>query len=191
MPQTLRVRRAHWEDGRRRSGLRPVPPRASRASSAPKSRGRVERDQIDVLPLDQRRDDALRRHSGNAGNAAIRCARSAGKVCVGGLHGEQACGDVHQRPAGDRRRDRRPCARSFASCLATAPSRRRSSQRRCRRRASRPAPRSIARSRRRPTFCAAKRISSQRSCRDIPLPSANGRYSPTRTSLASLIFMLR
>ena len=53
------------------------------------------------------------------------------------------------------------------------------------------APRSIARRRRRPTFCAAKRISSQRSRRDIPLPSVNGRYSPTRTSLASLIFMLR
>ena len=31
------------------------------------------------------------------------------------------------------------------------------------------APRNIARRRRRPTFCAAKRISSQRSCRDIRL----------------------
>jgi hypothetical protein len=51
------------------------------------------------------------------------------------------------------------------------------------------APRKIARRRRRPTFCAANRISSQRSFRDISLPSAV--YSPRRTSLASLISRLR
>ena len=53
------------------------------------------------MPFDQRRDDALRRHLGDAGNRGNALSQIGGERLVGGLHGEQARGDVHERRARD------------------------------------------------------------------------------------------
>jgi len=57
---------------------------------------RIERDQIDVVPLDQRRDDTLRRHLRDPGNGGNSLRQVGGQGLVRRLHGEQARGDVHE-----------------------------------------------------------------------------------------------
>jgi hypothetical protein len=60
---------------------------------------RVERDQSGVIRLDQRWNDPLRRHARDAGNSRNARRKIGGERLVHGLHGEQACGDVHERRA--------------------------------------------------------------------------------------------
>jgi hypothetical protein len=60
---------------------------------------RIEGDQIDDVPLDQRGDDALRRHAGDSSNAGNLPREIDSQGLVGRLHGEQARGDIHQRGA--------------------------------------------------------------------------------------------
>ena len=62
---------------------------------------RIECNQIDALPLDQRGNDALRRYPRDPGNAGNLICEIGCQGLLRRLHGEQARRDIHERGARD------------------------------------------------------------------------------------------